>query len=169
MEVNQWNLLPTKIFKKKHESLILSVEKLRKKNPKNYQAHPKTKLLACIQNAIKKDVPEDPNHKKFSLGNTLGPKFTHWRRVKKKMPPRYRMFFQFRSKYVIKKGTNPGKWIIFAWFNDEDTLRKDGSRNDAYVVFKSLLLRNAIPDNWDKLFLEAESAKNNKKTSTFWN
>ena len=56
--------------------------------------------------------------------------FLHWFRVKKQgLLPRYRLFFQFRSEAP--------KTIIYAWLNDERTLRKAGDKNDVYAVFYS--------------------------------
>jgi len=104
------------------------------------------------QNAIKIYVPSDPVHKDFKLGNTIGKKYSHWRRVKHQMPPRYRMFFRFHSNYTLGHDSSPFKCIIFAWLNDETTLRKNGSKSDVYVVFKSLLMKIKIPDDWADLF-----------------
>ena len=53
------------------------------------------------------------------------------------MPPRYRLFFRFAS--------NPSKVIVYVWFNDEDTLRKAGSKTDVYETFKRMLARGLVP------------------------
>lgn len=153
MIVNGWEILSTKLFNMLYENLVLSVKELRDKSPEEYKSHPKTKLLASIQRAIKTDVPENPDNPIFRLGKTLGSEYAHWRRVKNNMPPRYRMFFRFNSNdsYNIQNC----KYIIFAWFNDQFTLRKKGAKSDVYNVFKSLLVKKVIPDNWNELFAEA--------------
>jgi toxin YhaV len=45
----------------------------------------------------------------------------------------------------------PWVQIIFAWINDEHTLRAAGSKNDPYAVFKRMLMRGNPPDNWNAL------------------
>ena len=47
--------------------------------------------------------------------------------------------------------------IIYAWVNDENTLRKAGSRNDPYDVFARLLRKGDPPDDWNALLREAAS------------
>jgi toxin YhaV len=53
------------------------------------------------------------------------------------------MFFMFASK--------PLAVVIYAWLNDEDTLRKEGSRTDVYEVFKRMLERGDVPSTIDEL------------------
>ena len=93
-------------------------------------------------------VPANPDAPEFRLGKTLGPENTHWRRVKKGMPDRYRLFFRFAS--------SPVKVIVYVWFNDEDTLRKAGSKTDVYQTFRRMLSRGVIPRDIDEL-LEASA------------
>jgi toxin YhaV len=81
----------------------------------------------------------NPDHPDFRLGKTLGLEYTNWRRVKKGMPDRYRLFFRFAS--------SPVRLIVYVWFNDQDTLRKAGSRTDVYEVFKRMLARGDVPSS----------------------
>ena len=106
-------------------------------DPKGYKSHPKTRLLASVYRAVTELVPANPDAPAFRLGKTLGPANTNWRRVEKGMPPRYRLFFRFAS--------NPSKVIVYVWFNDEDTLRKAGSKTDVYETFKRMLARGLVP------------------------
>jgi toxin YhaV len=85
-------------------------------------------------------VPSDPNRDEYRQGNTMGTEFRHWRRAK--MGRRFRLFFRFDSKSRV---------IIFAWVNDENTLRTSGSKNDPYVVFQKMLERGHPPDDWAAL------------------
>ena len=83
-------------------------------------------MLASVYRALTQLVPANPDAPDFRLGKTLGPDNTHWRRVKKGTPDRYRLFFRFASNPVKVKV------IVYVWFNDEDTLRKAGSKTDVY-------------------------------------
>ena len=55
------------------------------------------------------------------------------------MPDRYRLFFRFAS--------SPVKIVVYVWFNDEDTLRKAGSKTDVYEAFKRMLARGVVPSD----------------------
>ncbi len=41
--------------------------------------------------------------------------------------------------------------IIFAWVNDENTLRSSGSKSDPCAVFQRMLERGHPPDDWAAL------------------
>lgn len=47
--------------------------------------------------------------------------------------------------------------IIFAWVNDEITLRTYGAKTDAYAVFKSTLEKGDPPDDWTALLQSASA------------
>lgn len=143
MIVNGWRLFYFKLFKAALDELEQAVTKLAKHNPAGYKSHPKTRLLASIYKAITQTVPADPDHSDFRLGKTLGAEHTNWRRVKKGMPDRYRLFFRFASK--------PVKLVVYVWFNDEDALRKAGSKTDVYEVFKRMLSRGQVPSGIKEL------------------
>jgi toxin YhaV len=146
---NGWRLYYHGVFKAALDELEAVVTKLAADDPAGYKAHPKTKLLASVYNAITKLVPANPDAPDFRLGKTLGAQNTHWRRVKKGMPDRYRLFFRFAS--------NPVKVIVYVWFNDEDTLRKAGAKTDVYETFKRMLARGRVPSSTAEL-LEESSA-----------
>ncbi|MGL5139225.1 MAG: type II toxin-antitoxin system YhaV family toxin, partial [Beijerinckiaceae bacterium] len=90
------------------------------------------------------EIPRDPNALTYQLGNTLGPSHRHWRRAK--FLQRFRLFFRFDSTARI---------IIYAWVNDENTLRKAGARNDPYAVFLRRLEAGDPPDDWVELLGDA--------------
>lgn len=50
------------------------------------------------------------------------------------------------------------KVIVFAWVNDETTLRTYGAKSDAYAVFRKMLDRGAPPDSWEALLAAASQA-----------
>ena len=134
-------------FKAALDELEAVVSKLAADDPAGYQTHPKTKLLASVYRAITELVPANPDAPDFRLGKTLGADNTNWRRVKKGLPDRYRLFFRF--------ALSPVKVIVHVWFNDEDTLRKAGSKTDVYETFKRMLARGAVPGRIDDLLREA--------------
>ena len=151
MIANGWGLYYFHVFKAALDELEATVTQLALDNPKGYKTHPKTKLLASVYRAITEVVPANPDAPDFRLGKTLGPAYTNWRRVKKGMPERYRLFFRFASK--------PGKVIVYVWFNDEDTLRKAGSKTDVYETFKRMLARGVVPADIGELLSLASAAE----------
>jgi len=126
--------------------LIKAVEALERHHPETYRSHPKTKLLKQIHDLILVEIPHDPNAAEFQLGNTLGRAHRHWRRAK--FLGRFRLFFRFSTAH---------KAIVYAWVNDETTLRKAGSKTDPYVLFTKRLQEGDPADNWEDLFREAET------------
>ena len=149
MIANGWQLFYFKLFKAALDELEKDVARLARKSPAQYKSHPKTRLLASIYKAITQTVPTDPDHVDFRLGKTLGADYANWRRVKKGMPDRYRLFFRFASK--------PVKLIAYVWFNDEDTLRKAGSKTDVYEAFKRMLVRGEVPSSIAALLVESKA------------
>jgi len=147
MIANGWSLYYYRTFKAALDELEAVVTKLAADDPAGYKTHPKAKLLASVYRAITQLVPANPDAAQFRLGKTLGSANTNWRRVKKGMPDRYRLFFRFAS--------SPLKVIVYVWFNDEDTLRKAGSKSDVYETFKRMLARGVVPGDIEGLLREA--------------
>ena len=141
-----WRLFAHPAFAANFDALVGEVARLRTANPAGYAQHPKTKLLRQIVDLIEVEIPRDPGAAEYALGNTLGPEHRHWRRAK--FLGRFRLFFRYSSKERV---------IIYAWVNDENTLRKAGGRNDPYTVFKALLSKAQPPDDWAALLQEAAS------------
>ncbi len=109
---------------------------------------PNQKLLAHVVDLMFEAIPRDPNAPEYRLGHTLGREHAHWRRGKTG-GGRYRLFFRFRS---------DARLIVFAWINDEQSLRTYGSATDAYRVFADGLARGTPPGDWDTLVAEATTA-----------
>jgi toxin YhaV len=147
MIANGWSLYYYRTFKAALDELEALVTKLAADDPAGYKTHPKAKLLASVYRAITQLVPANPDAPQFRLGKTLGSANTNWRRVKKGMPDRYRLFFRFASR--------PVKVIVYVWFNDEDTLRKAGSKSDVYESFRRMLARGEVPGDIEDLLREA--------------
>lgn len=95
------------------------------------------KLFPALSHLMLDVVPGDPSRDEYRQGNTLGPAHRHWRRAK--IGRRFRLFFRYDSK---------AKVIVYAWVNDEQTLRSSGSRSDPYAVFEKMLGRGHPPDDW---------------------
>jgi toxin YhaV len=149
MIANGWRLYYYRSFKAALDELEVVVTRLAADDPAGYKTHPKTKLLASVHRAITQLVPANPDAPDFRLGKTLGADNTNWRRVKKGMPDRYRLFFRFAS--------SPVKVIVYVWFNDEDTLRKAGSKTDVYEAFKRMLARGVVPARIDELLSDSDA------------
>lgn len=147
---NGWQLFYFKLFKTALDELERTVAKLAKRDPAGYKSHPQTRLLASVYKAVTQMVPANPDHADFRLGKALGAEYGNWRRVKKGMPDRYRLFFRFAS--------SPVKLIVYVWFNDERTLRKAGSRTDVYEAFRRMLLRGEVPTSIKGLLAESQNA-----------
>ncbi len=140
MQCNGWTLL----F---HECLIDQLRKLesaaaraQRQDPKGFASNANVKLFDALSHLIWQAVPSDPSREEYRQGNTMGADFRHWRRAK--IGRRFRLFFRFDSKSKI---------IIYAWVNDENTLRSTGSKSDPYAVFQRMLERGNPPDDWRAL------------------
>jgi toxin YhaV len=146
MQHHGWNLL----F---HECLIEQLTKLEQadarattQNPESANSNANVKLLRALSRLILETIPSDPSREEYRQGNTMGHAFRHWRRAK--VGRRFRLFFRFDS---------TAKIIIFAWVNDDRTLRAAGSRSDPYAVFQKMLQRGHPPDDWDALLLASKA------------
>ncbi len=148
MEVNGWRLFQYLLFESQLRKLTEEVERLSISQPDTYKEHPKTKLLATIYRLITETIPRDPGAPEFRQGDTLGPDNRHWFRAK--FYQRYRLFFRFSTKDRI---------IVYVWVNDEFTLRKAGSKTDAYAIFKSMLNAGDPPRTLDALLKHAREMR----------
>jgi len=143
-ERHGWKLYRAGAFAAAFDALEAEVARLSEERLQDFATHPKAKLLARIRDLIFDEIPRDPNAHIYGLGNTLGPAHRHWRRAK--FLERFRLFFRFDSTSRI---------IIYAWVNDENTLRKAGSRTDPYAVFLRRLDEGNPPDSWTELLEDA--------------
>ncbi len=139
-----WRLFVHPAFSEPFDALVDEVARLKESDPEGYAQHPKAKLLRRIVDLIEKEIPRDPGAAEYNLGNTLGPAHRHWRRAK--FLSRFRLFFRYNSKAEV---------VIYAWVNDENTLRKAGSGNDPYHLFGGMLRKGRPPDDWEDLMKQA--------------
>ena len=154
MEVNGWRLFQYPLFENQLKKLTEAVEQLSSSQPDTHREHPKTKLLATIHRYVTEIIPRDPNASEFRQGDTLGPDNRHWFRAK--FHHRYRLFFRFSTKDWV---------IVYVWVNDGFTLRKAGSRTDAYAVFKSMLNAGDPPRTLEILLKRAKEMRAERKRS----
>ena len=141
-----WTLLFHECLVGQLQKLQAAAERAKAQDPKGFEANANVKLFNVLATLIFEVVPSDPNREEYRQGNTMGPAFRHWRRAK--IGRRFRLFFRFDSKSKI---------IIFAWVNDENTLRSAGAKNDPYVVFQKMLKSGQPPDDWSALLAAAKS------------
>jgi toxin YhaV len=145
MIVNGWRLYIYPLLDRQLERLEVQVESLAAKDPIRCIEHPAAKLLATIHRSMVEIIPRNPNALEFRQGNTLGADNRHWFRAK--FHQRYRLFYRFSSKEKV---------ILYAWVNDERTLRKSGSKSDPYSVFRAMLEAGDPPSTMEQLLLRAQ-------------
>lgn len=140
MEQHGWTLLFHEGVIAQLRALHTAAERAERADPEGFQRNANVKLLRALSHVILETVPLDPARDEFRQGNTLGPAYRHWRRVK--IGRRFRLFFRYDSRSRI---------IVFAWVNDEQSLRASGSRSDPYAVFVRRLSQGNPPDDWASL------------------
>src|SRR6266508_6295042 len=144
--VNGWTLLFWTAFRDRWTAMREAARDARDADPIGYIHTPEVKFFRTVRDLIFKEIPANPDHPQFRQGKTLGRAHTHWRRAK--FHRRFRLFFRFHT---------ASRTIIYAWLNDENTLRKAGSQTDPYAVFHRMLERGAPPSDWDALIRACEA------------
>ena len=146
--INGWTLFAHPLLLDQIDRLVAAVA--REARPVgDASAHSaNAKLLAALYNLIFIQIPEDPTRTLCRQGATLGPDRKHWFRAKLGNG-RFRLFFRFDLKARV---------IIYAWVNDEHSLRTRGARTDAYATFARMLEAGHPPDGWGDLLKVATQA-----------
>jgi toxin YhaV len=139
--VKGWATLAHPLFLEAFGALIDAVAAERALKPLEYKSGANAKLLAAVLHLVDETIPSDPTSPAFRQGKTLGPEYSHWFRAKFGSG-RFRLFFRYMAKPPV---------IIYAWLNNEDTLRTRGSKTDAYRVFRGMLDGGNPPDDWPAL------------------
>jgi toxin YhaV len=124
--------------------LAEKVEALKAKHPRDYKNKNDAKRLAAIEALIFDIIPQDPTRTEYRQGGTLGAEYKHWFRAK--FFQQYRLFFRYHLATRV---------IVFAWVNDDSSLRAYDSKTDAYQVFGRMLKRGKPPDDWDVLLAQS--------------
>jgi toxin YhaV len=141
LAVNGWQLFAHPLFLGQLEKLAAAVERERKKDPHGWRGSANAKLLAALRQLVFETIPQDPARPEYRQGGTLGEARKHWFRAKLGAG-RFRLFFRYSTSARV---------IVFAWVNDETTLRTYGARSDAYAVFRKMLDKGDPPDSWEAL------------------
>ena len=143
--VNGWTIFTHPLFLDGIERLTAVVESERASKPKDPPSA-NAKLLAHLRDLAFKKIPQDPGSASFRHGGTLTGR-RQWFRGKTGNG-RYRLFYRYDSSAGI---------IVYAWVNDENTLRSYGGKDDAYAVFGKMLDGGSPPDDWEDLLSEAST------------
>ena len=143
---HSWSLLFHECLSEQLQRLHAAAERAQQQDPQGFESNANVRLLAALSKLIFDAVPSDPGREEYRQGNTMGAAFRHWRRAK--VGRRFRLFFRYDTKTRI---------IIFAWVNDENTLRSSGSKSDPYAVFQRMLERGHPPDDWGALMSSSHS------------
>lgn len=146
MQRHGWVLLFHEYIVEQLQKLHAAAERAQRSDPKGFERNANVKLFRALSQLILDTVPSDPARDEYRQGNTLGPEYRHWRRAK--IGRRFRLFFRYDSR---------AKTIVFAWVNDEQTLRSAGSKSDPYAVFEKMLERGNPPDDWASLVAASRS------------
>lgn len=142
-----WTLLFHDCISEQLLKLQAAVLRAEKQDPAGSVSNANVKLLNALVALIYEVIPSNPNRDEYRQGNTLGSEYRHWRRAK--IGRRFRLFFRFDSRSRI---------IVFAWINDENTLRSAGSKTDPYEVFRKMLGSGHPPTDWVALLEASKSS-----------
>ena len=146
MQPQDWRLYVHPLLQSQLEKLTRRVERIASSDPRGYTSQPAAKLLATIYHYMREAIPRDPNCFEFRQGNTLGRENRHWFRAK--FHRRYRLFYRFSSDHKI---------IVYVWANDEQSLRKAGSKTDPYTVFRAMLESGEPPGPFTELLKRSKN------------
>lgn len=140
MQRHGWTLLFHDCLIVQLRNLHHAVQRAHRRNPAEFASNANVKLFHALSRLMLEIVPQDPSRDEFRQGNTLGPRYRHWRRAR--IGRRFRLFFRYDAR---------AKVIVYAWVNDQSTLRSSKSRTDPYKVFAKMLAREDPPDDWASL------------------
>jgi toxin YhaV len=97
-----WTLLFHACIAKQISRLQRAIHRVEKDGPAPHNSN--VKLFHAVSTLIFDNIPTEPDHARFRIGNTLGKKYSNWRRAK--IGRRFRLFFRYDSATKI---------IIYAW------------------------------------------------------
>lgn len=149
MQRHGWSLLFHDCLVEQLQKLKSASDRAEAADPSGFEANANVKLYRALSHLIFEMVASDPAREEYRQGNTMGTSYRHWRRAK--IGRRFRLFFRYDSK---------AKVIVFAWVNDEHTLRSAGSKSDPYAIFQKMLERGNPPDDWAALLAASRTDLN---------
>lgn len=145
LTVGGWTLLFHPMMVSQVRSLVDAYARAMAADPNGYRSNANVRVLAAVAKLVLRVISEDPGKLDYRIGNTMGKAYRHWSRAK--FGQRFRLFFRYDS---------VAKIIVFAWVNDESSLRARGSKTDPYEVFRTMLGRGNPPDDWEALLKAAQ-------------
>ena len=154
MQRHGWSLLFHDCLIEQLQKLKAASDRAEMADPLGFAATANVKLYRALSQLIFETVPGDPAREEYRHGNTMGMTYRHWRRTK--IGRRFRLFFRYDSKIKV---------IIFAWINDENSLRSAGSNSDPYAVFQKMLDRGNPPNDWAALLAASQADWLNDRNS----
>ena len=154
VQVLGWTILAHPFFHSQIEKLDVAAESESIKSPGGPGAN--RTLLAHLLDLAFDKIPRDPGNSAFRHGGALEGNRKSWFRAKTGNG-RYRLFYRFQSS---------ARLIVYAWVNDEDTLRAYGDRTDAYAVFARMLDAGNPPDDWQSLLAAASERSAAQRLTT---
>ena len=117
MQRHGWTLLFHDCLIDQLRKLHSAVQRAQRSDPAGFGSNANVKLFQALSRLMLGVIPQDPSRDEYRQGRTLGPR--HWRRAR--IGRRFRLFFRYDAR---------AKVIVFAWVNDQSTLRSSGSRNE---------------------------------------
>jgi toxin YhaV len=146
MERHGWTLLFHDCLVDQLKNLKSAVDCAKANDPEGFEGNANVKLFRALSHLVFETIPSDPSRDEYARGKTLGSAYRHWRRAK--IGRRFRLFFRYDSN---------AKVIVYAWVNDESTLRYSGGKSDPYAVFKKMLNRDHPPNDWEELLSASQT------------
>ena len=140
MQHHGWTLLFHDCLIDQLRKLNRAVQRAQRNDPAGFASNANVKLFQGLSRLMLEVIPQDPSRDEYRQGNTLGARYRHWRRAR--IGRRFRLFFRYDAK---------AKVIVYAWVDDQHTLRSSGSKTDPYSVFARMLARGNPPDDWAAL------------------
>jgi toxin YhaV len=145
MVVNGWTLLFHEALIGQLKTLATACQRARRVDAQNFRSNANVKLFAALAKLLLEVIPADPSRREYRQDDTLGEAYRHWFRAK--FFGRFRLFFRYDSRSRI---------IVYAWVNDERSLRQRGGKSDPYQVFRRMLASGNPPNEWASLVRSSE-------------
>lgn len=145
MQRHGWTLLFHDCLIAQLRRLQQAAQRAQRRDAAGFESNANVKLLRALSRLILEVIPHNPARDVYRQGRALGARHRHWRRAR--IGRRFRLFFRYDAR---------AKVIVYAWVNDQSTLRAAGSRTDPYTVFARMLKTGNPPDDWDGLMTAAQ-------------
>ncbi len=127
-----WTLLAHSGFIAKLEDFIAVLEKTKVRYPNTWQHKAIARLLKSLTHKILVEIPASDDFPEYRHGGKLGKSsrqssYRNWYRAEP--GSRNRLFFRVDIQMKV---------IVYVWINDLNYPRKEGDKNDPYLVFAKI-------------------------------